>query len=110
MLSVFPELFNYSQIAPFLLRVALGIILISSFDKTDKKFGIIKILMSILLLIGLFVQPTVIVIIAVLLAEVIILKKKNLPIEKKSLTVLIIVVCVSLLFLGPGLFSFDLPL
>ncbi len=110
MLSLFPQLFNYSQMAPFLLRLALAIVLFLTARQTGKTFATIKILSGILLLLGLFTQAAAIIVIALTLSEIIIAKKKQLVIEDKMSKVMVIVIALSLLLLGPGLFSFDLPL
>ena len=98
MLSVFPELFNYSQIAPFILRIALGIILIRIGYKSGF-IGIIQILTAVFLFLGLFIQ------IAAPLAIIACYK-----IREKKLALMIVATALSLILLGPGLFSFDLPL
>jgi len=109
MLSVFPELFNYSQIAPFLLRVSLGIVLIrfgylavfktAPATKYEKAIGIVWILSALFFFLGLLTQ------VAGLLTIVTVFK-----INQKILKFMILVIALSLIFLGPGLFSFDLPL
>jgi len=107
MLSVFPELFNYSQIAPFILRLALAIVLarfgylaiFKTIAKKEKAIGIVQGLASIFLFLGFLTQ------IAGLLAIATIFNIKS-----KTLKLMIVAVAVSLILLGPGLFSVDLPL
>ena len=107
MLSVFPELFNYSQIAPLLLRLSLGIVLIrigyltifKTITKKEKFVGGIQVIASVFLFLGLFTQ------IASLLAIATVFN-----VNQKALKLMIFVVALSLMLLGPGLFSFDLPL
>ncbi|MCX6731524.1 MAG: hypothetical protein NTX55_00865 [Candidatus Parcubacteria bacterium] len=98
MLSVFPELFNYSQIAPLIFRIALAVILIRIGYKNGL-IGIVQILTAVLLFLGLFTQ------IAGLLAIGACYK-----IKERKLMLLIFAIAVSLMLLGPGLFSIDLPL
>ena len=107
MLSVFPELFNYSQIAPFILRISLAIVLVrfgylaifKTITRREKAMGIIQWLAAILLFLGFLTQ------IAAVLAIVIVFNIKS-----KTLKLMIISVALSLMLLGPGLFSLDLPL
>jgi len=98
MLSVFPWLFNYSQIAPFILRLGLGIVLIRVGYKNGI-IGIVQILTAVFLFLGLLTQP------AALLAMI-----ASYKIKERKLMFLIFAVALSLILLGPGLFSFDLPL
>jgi uncharacterized membrane protein YphA (DoxX/SURF4 family) len=107
MLSVFPELLNYSQVAPFILRIFLAVALLQigyklfkSEEKKEKIFGIIEILSAIFLAIGMFTQVAAIV-------SLIAISNKT---EEKSLRLLTAAVSISLALLGPGIFSFDLPL
>jgi len=107
MLSVFPELFNYSQIAPFILRIGLAIVLarfgylaiFKTITKKEKAIGIIQGLASIFLFLGFLTQ------IAGLLAIATVFN-----VSSKTLKLMIISVALSLMLLGPGLFSVDLPL
>lgn len=107
MLSVFPELFNYSQIAPFILRIALSIVLVrfgywaifKTTTRHEKAIGIIQWLAAIFLFLGFLTQ------IAALLAIVTVFNVKP-----KISKLMIVSVALSLMLLGPGLFSFDLPL
>lgn len=105
--SVFPELFNYSQIAPFILRIALAIVLVrfgysaifKIITRREKAIGIIQWLTAIFLFLGFLTQ------IAAVLAIVTVFNIKS-----KMLKLMIVVTALSLILLGPGLFSIDLPL
>jgi len=112
MLSLFPELFNYSQIAPLLLRISLAIVLLLSIkDWPNKFFASLKILTAFLLAIGLFIQPAAIIILLILISEIIARKKGELVVDLNiRQIILIMAISLSLLFIGPGLFSLDLPL
>jgi hypothetical protein len=107
MLSVFPELFNYSQIAPFILRISLAVILVrfgylaifKTITRHEKTIGIIQWLAAIFLFLGFLTQIAAILAIAAVF-----------NIKPKTQKLMVIAVAVSLILLGPGLFSFDLPL
>ena len=107
MLSVFPELLNFSQVAPLILRVILAVILLQvgyklfkSAEKREKIIGVIEILSAIFLAIGMFTQVAAIV-------SLITISNKT---EEKILRLLMVAVSISLALLGPGIYSFDLPL
>lgn len=115
MLSIFPQLFTYRELAPFILRLVLGLIFISFgypkiFKRLERNYlyyglGILEIGSGILLISGFLTQIATILLI---IARGIALPKS---VEKNyKLNALIIASLVSLLLLGPGLFSFDLPL
>lgn len=120
MVSVFPELFNYSQLAPFILRIALALVLaqtafltgVKSPDKREKIIGIIKILSAFFILIGMLTQAAAMIIAILMLFRAVDAKIKKIVIapERKLLDSLIFVISVSLILFGPGLFSIDLPL
>jgi uncharacterized membrane protein YphA (DoxX/SURF4 family) len=111
MLSIFPWLFNYSQIAPFILRIVLAVALISlnfsrikNEDKYLKASAGAQCLAGLSLFLGIFTQAGALLAIIAIIADVI--KKQR----SKMLGLLIFAIALSLLFLGPGLFSIDLPL
>lgn len=107
MLSVFPELLNYSQVAPLILRVTLAAVLFQmgykifkSSEKREKIIGVIEILSAVLLALGMFTQ----------VAAVVSLTAISNKTEGKSLRLLMAAASLSLALLGPGIYSFDLPL
>ncbi|MBI4691948.1 MAG: hypothetical protein HY773_00680 [Candidatus Terrybacteria bacterium] len=115
--SIFPELLNYSHLAPFILRVSLAIVLLRmvylNFKKQEKCPKIctaIQALSAGLLLVGFLTQAAALLTIIVVIAGALRSKIKNLPIDEKALKFLILGVALSLILLGSGLFSFDLPL
>ena len=117
MLSIFPQLFNYSYFAPFILRVALAFILLANgysqmgeSGKFQKAFGITKILGAVFFVAGFLTQPTAILVGVAVLAEILRLKIKKISIPTKGLKFLILAIAVSLILLGPGIFALDLPL
>ena len=133
--SLFPELFNFSFLAPFVLRIALGAPLIKhSFGKIispqsalQKILGGIVFLSGIFLVIGLFTQAAAIAVSLIIIVNSIIMRPKFLTsetsVEIGSTPVvggkhprpwaerfIKLAVAVSLILTGPGLFAFDLPL
>jgi len=131
MLSPFPTLLTLWMFAPFLLRIFLGAFLlmygISVFRNKEKTkliagalgrcrcliylFGAVEIVAGIALIIGFLTQVASLISI-VLLATALLFKIKYPHILKQSveLYIAIIVVSISLMFLGAGFFAFDLPL
>ncbi|MEK7574604.1 MAG: DoxX family protein [Patescibacteria group bacterium] len=134
MLSVFPELFSYALVVPLVFRIVIGILFIGFGYKniTENREGKIKILsdfklasasvwlwciaiieiISGVLLVGGVYTQVVALILSVFLIIAIIGKYKNpSAVSLSQETVwLLILVTTSLLFLGPGFYSFDLPL
>ena len=113
--SLFPELFNFSFIAPFVLRIALGVPLIKhGFGKLTaekappKDTGRDCFLSGIFLVIGLFTQTAAIAVSLIIIVSSIMLREQH----PRSWTERIIklAIAVSLILTGPGLFAFDLPL
>ena len=114
--SLFPELFNFSFIAPFVLRIALGVPLIKhGFGKITHKnklhqriLGGVVFLSGIFLVIGLFTQAAAVAVSLIIIISSIMLKEQH----PRSWTERIIklAIAVSLILTGPGLFAFDLPL
>src|SRR3989338_3539522 len=127
--SLFPELFNFSFLAPFILRIALGVPLIKhGFGKIiAPQSALQRILGGIFLVIGLFIQAAAIVVSLIIIASSIIMRPKFLTSETsveigstpvvrgqhpRSWTERLIklAIAVSLILTGPGMFAFDLPL
>mgnify|MGYP001616535134 CR=1 FL=1 len=114
--SLFPELFNFSFIAPFVLRIALGVPLIKNGfgkaiakEKTPQRImGGIVFLSGILLLIGLFTQAAAMAVSLIIVINSIVLRGRHPRSWTERLVKLAI--AVSLILTGPGLFAFDLPL
>jgi len=135
MLSVFPQLFDYSFLAITILRVTLGIIFIffaygelfrertmriAFFDKLSLRpailfFAIVtglELLAGIFLTIGLFTQIMALIVGALMVFATLIKWRRPdvLPYNTLEFYVLLAIVSFSLIFLGPGSFAFDLPL
>ena len=116
MLSLFPELFNFSFAAPFVLRIALGVPLInqglnkavSKGKASQRILGSVVFLSGILLAIGLFTQASAIVISVVIIINSIFYREQ----DKKPLSdkLIKLAIAVSLVLTGPGIFALDLPL
>ncbi|MBP6858528.1 MAG: DoxX family protein [Candidatus Pacebacteria bacterium] len=122
MLSVFPTLLSYEQLAPFILRMMLGITLAyfgyqkilgkgGSSGSNTKIYGGIEVLISVFLIIGLWTQ------VAALVNAVILVVKIGFKIRHKEFLtngvnyyLLLLAMAVSVMFLGAGWFAFDMPL
>ncbi len=119
MLSLFPVLFAYEQIAPFIIRIVLGVTLLYfGYQKVKKHgqssgsnttlYGIAEIVISVFLIIGLYTQLA-----AILNAAILVIKLGFKASEGKLLSdginyyVLLLTMAVALIFLGPGFWGID---
>ena len=116
MLSVWPNLFDFQLAAPFVLRLAAAIALAwLSYDlgKSEtlkqKPLGLVLGLGSLLLAIGLWVQPTALVLFLITDAFLIHKPAGATP-QHRLFYLLLAAILLSLLVLGPGFFAFDRPL
>jgi uncharacterized membrane protein YphA (DoxX/SURF4 family) len=113
MLSVFPFLFNFEYLAPLILRVAVGLILIAvGFKKSlmpapwkDRLFFVLQTVVGVFMLAGFLVQPSALagIIVSVLW------KLKDRDQDIKTI-LLLIASFLALLLMGPGMLAIDLPL
>ena len=134
MLSVFPDLLTYHQIAPLILRIVLGLIFISfgyealtgekqRWQKVfemiklrpsaffEKLFGLVEIIGGIMLIIGLFTQVAALVFSIISLAELIIEYREPVLLKNSIFFyLLLLTISASLIFTGAGFAAFDLPL
>ena len=120
MLSVFPELLNYQLLAVFILRAVLGALFVKygvikiarRQEKSWKAIGLLEVICGLMLVAGLFTQIASLLIFIMMAGAVAIKIKTKDAVLKSSYDfyVLLLLVSFSLLFLGPGIFSFDLPL
>lgn len=118
MLSIFPELFTYQQIAPFIIRLVLAIIFLShgySIFFKNRKFhirfiGSAEIIAGGLLLIGFLTQLAAILISIITIISAIKIKSERGSWVDYEYNFLILACAIALLFLGPGILSFDIPL
>lgn len=134
MLNPFPELLNYSLLAPFLLRVVIGLIFIDlgmlkfrgekgrwiascealgvrPADFFVTLYGLLQIAGGLLLLIGLWTQVAALVFAIFTFAELYVEWSAN-TVLKRDLTfyLLVFVISLSLLLTGAGAYAFDIPL
>jgi len=128
MLSLFPQLFTYSELAPFILRLAAGLIIIGfAYSKLKKPalaqpvlaqaeqgkparnlnfaVGLVEFCSGVMLIAGFLTQLAAGLIILALLFEIF---KPGL--KDYKFMILLMTILVALMFLGPGFFSIDLPL
>lgn len=123
MLSLFPELFTYQQIAPFILRIVLALIFIGSgYSKlfkarleTTKLFqsilvGLIELISGLFFLFGFLTQAVAILVSILVLTTILKVKIKQGFLGGYDFDLLILTCALSLLVLGPGIFAIDLPL
>ena len=136
MVSLFPQLFDYSFLATAVLRIAIGLILIrlayqTFFIKRDERLlalekegikpaflflsliGGAKIILGLLLAIGLFTQVATLIVST--LAFIAFLAKKRRPSllilsNTNEFYLLLFIASLVLAFIGPGAFAIDLPL
>jgi len=114
MLSLFPQLFSYSEWAPFILRLSAGFIIIGFGyprllkPKEYRSFivGLVEFFSGIFIIAGFLTQLAAGLAILTMIHEII-----RPGLEKNyKLKIILIVSLVAIMFLGPGLFSIDLPL
>ena len=134
MLNPFPELLNYSLLAPFVLRVVLGLIFldvgalkfrsekarwIASFNTLGLRpadffvplYGLLQIVGGLMLLLGLWTQVAALGFALFTFAELYVEWEAG-DVLKRDLTfyLLVFVISLSLLITGAGAFAFDIPL
>jgi len=119
MLSIFPDLLAFGLLAPFFLRITLGLILISrSYRKLKQKgsvaeniIGVSSGISGLFLIVGFLAQPAALLAMFLQLKEIV---KKNrqeqLQTPEGILNIVLFIIALSLLFLGAGFYAFDLPL
>lgn len=134
MLSVFPDLLAFGLLAPFILRIALGLVFIRfglhklGSGRADKTtffeslgwkpggyfafgFGAIELIAGLLLVVGLYTQLAALVAALIILGTLILKSKTANGIESsRGFLALLLVIALSLLVSGAGFFAFDLPL
>jgi hypothetical protein len=118
MLSLFPSFFDWNWYIPFVFRIVLayhffntGLAAAKHGDGTWKVLGATSAAIGALFVAGLWVQPSAIA--GSILAAVFFSKKTQKPRflkDSRAFYVLLGIVSLSLLFLGPGPYAFDLPL
>ena len=132
--NIFPELFNYSIIAPFISRVVLGLIFlnlgslklgkekpgwIASMNILNLRpagfftslLGIIEIIGGLLLIAGAYTQLTALILGVIALIELFIEYREESILKRDFVFYLLLTaICTSLLLTGAGLFAVDMPL
>ncbi len=133
-LSIFPSLFTFGLIAPFILRIVAGIIFVyfgytkiwkekerrvSFFNKIIPNNGIAlfwvisvtEFIGGVFLTIGLFTQVVVIILSAITIGAIFTkIRRPDLLDNSLEFFILLLAVLFSLLFLGAGFWAIDLPL
>ena len=131
--SLFPEFFAYELVAPFFLRVILGLIFLGNgYSKLFKSrqgtteffssiglrpatawvyaIGAAELASGLMFILGIFVQLAAVIVSLIMVGAIFKVKIKEKFIGGYDFELLILFVSISLLFLGPGIFSFDMPL
>jgi len=134
MLNVFPYLLSLQLLAPFVLRVAVGLIFLglgwlevakqrqeraAFFDNLGLRpgiifvwfIGILELVAGGFLVVGFLTQAAALFAVLVS-AAVLALKKKHPAVIRNSygFLILVLLISISLLFSGAGFWAFDLPL
>jgi uncharacterized membrane protein YphA (DoxX/SURF4 family) len=131
MLSFFPELLNWSMLAPTILRLTLAwflfkhtanalwkedsitlsvlhnIFLAKTAIVLNKVIAYLRIISATLLVLGLFTQVAAVM---ALVLYILRLQTRKYHGEEAMLDSLLGIIALCLILLGPGAFSFDLPL
>ncbi len=134
MLAVFPELLNYQLLAPLILRLVLGFILINlgyakfklererweiAFEALRLKpkevfvsaFALVEILGGIALIVGFYTQVAALIFALLTFIELYMEQKEEVLLKRDAVFYLLLfAIALSLLFTGAGFFAFDLPL
>jgi putative oxidoreductase len=132
--NIFPELFTFSLIAPFILRIVLGYIFINLglLKLTKEKsgwigslhtlgikpagffvglIGIVEIIGGLLLLVGAYTQLVALVFAIIAISETLIEYKENSILRRDlAFYLLLSAICISLLLTGAGAYAVDIPL
>lgn len=134
MLSIFPDLLTYGLLAPFILRIVVGVIFLDlGYLKLGKEktawnlffqtihfkpsnifvaiLATIEIVSGAFLIAGYLTQVVALVMAIVLFAEAYV-ELRDGTILKRDIVfyILLLAICLSLLLTGAGAFAFDLPL
>jgi uncharacterized membrane protein YphA (DoxX/SURF4 family) len=134
MLSVFPGLLAFGLFAPLLLRIVTGFVFLRfgwsklSSDKENKSaffesigwkpgsyfafgFGVLEIIIGCSLIAGFYTQISALAATLILLGALAIKRKHSEQFESSTgFLFLLLIISISLLVSGAGLFAFDLPL
>ena len=120
MLSLFPQLLSWSQISPFLIRIALGVVFVywayvefrhNKRNAYWKLLGLVELATGVLLVIGLWAQLA-----AAVAAIDLIIRLIERATKRAFLTdgvnyyLLLLIMALSILVTGAGLWGFDFSL
>ena len=132
--NLFPDLFSYSLIAPFILRVVVGFIFLNlgylKFSKEKKGWinslhilgvrpaefftillGLIEVIGGLLLLAGAYTQLSALVLGVICISELLVEYKEESILKRDFVFYLLLTaICASLILTGAGLFAIDIPL
>ena len=118
-LTTFPSLLTFELLSPLLLRLVAGFYIIylgsKRYNKSYKWASIFYVISGSLILVGLYAQVASMVAIASLKFDFYFdywKNRKSMPVvaDQYIMYSLAAVILLSLIFTGPGLFAFDLPL
>ncbi len=114
-LSAFPQLLTYGLLAPLLLRVSVAAYILFvakiKYTKSQKFISALFAILGLLLFVGLYTQIAAGLAIVLLCADFYgNLKRHGVTLEQKMIFTFVMVILLSLLFVGPGFLAFDLPL
>ena len=131
--NLFPSLFSFSLIAPFILRVVIGFIFLNlGYLKMTKEkpgwvgslhilgikpagffaglLGVVEAVGGLLLIAGAFTQLTALILGIISLSELLIEYKEESILKRDMVFYLLLsAICASLLLTGAGLFAIDIP-
>ena len=112
-LSVFPQLLYLGLLAPFVLRLCVGLFIMYLGNERRGKehswLAVVYFLSGILLILGFYTQIAVLVSIALLIFNLY-TEKVSMTKDRKFLYIIVGTILLSLLFTGPGFLAFDLLL
>lgn len=120
MLSLFPSLLDWSLLAPFIIRLTLGLVFIISTLKTlrghsatslKKTTSVLEGIAAILLFAGLWTQGAALFLIIDLTVRLFgKVRAKQFLSDGVNYYLVLLVLAISLLLTGAGAFAFDYPL
>ena len=113
MLNPFPDLLAFGLLAPTLLRIVIGLVVLLRLKDyrnnlwINKVKKVICIVSSVLLILGALTQYATLALSLVFIYEIFYEPESK---DKRTINVLLLTISISLLFLGAGFLAFDLPL
>lgn len=134
MLNPFPELFTYSMLAPFFIRIVIGFIFINlgeALFKSERKtwvslfetlripkpeistkiFGAVEFIIGLMFFVGFYTQIAALLAIFITLIESYLEYKESSMLKRDiAFYLLLLAISLSLLFSGAGAFAIDIPL